>query len=77
MALISVAFIIALVWFLKRQRRTNAKLKELQEQMVVRETDRTSHLPDQPLYMPEMSATEGRPEMEARERHELPPSLAL
>lgn len=77
MALISVAFLIALVWFLKCQCSTNARLKELQEQMVVRETDKTSHVPDQFLYMPEMSSTERRPEMEARERHELPPGLTL
>lgn len=78
-AVVSVAFIVLLLWFLRYRRRTNAKLRELQEQLTVREfhTDKTPQLSGQLPILHEMNAIERTPEMGGGERHELPLGSAL
>lgn len=78
-AVVSVAFIVLLLWFLRYRRRTNVKLKELQEQLTVREfyAEKTPQLPGQLSNLHEMNATERMPEMGGGERHELPLGSAL
>ena len=66
-----------LFWFLRYRRRANAKLRDLQEQLAVREFNM-----EKPPTLPglrdihEMNATNQLPEMGVGERHELPLGLA-
>lgn len=75
MAVISAAFIILLVWFVTYRRRTNAKLRELEERFSGSELggEETPQLPGQlPI---EISAAERRAEVRGVGRHELPDGL--
>lgn len=77
-AVVSVAFIILVVWFIRYRRHTNMKLRELQEQLAVREQyiEKGTQLPGQIPNIVEMSAVERRAEMGAGGSHELPVGLA-
>ena len=75
---VSVAFIALLLWFLRYRNRTNAKLKELQEQVVMRESWIEKPKPP-PLesHPQELSASEQRLELGEGRSHELPVGLAV
>lgn len=77
-AVVSVAFIILVVWFIRYRRRTNMKLRELQERLEIREQyiEKGTQLPGQIPNIVEMSAAEQRVEMGAGGSHELPVGLA-
>lgn len=77
-AVVSTAFIVLLLWFLRYRRRTNAKLKDLQEELAAREQyiAKAQQLPGQLPFMAEMSAKERTHELGAGASHELPVGVA-
>lgn len=78
LAVVSVAFIVLLVWFLGYRRRTKVKLMELQEQLAASEryAEKEQQLQNQIPVIVEMSAAERRLEMGAGGSHELPAGAA-
>lgn len=75
-AVVSVAFIALLLWFLRYWHRTNAKLKDLQEQVTMRESWTEKPPPLQQSNPHELNALEQRPELGVHgagaRTHELP-----
>lgn len=76
--MVSAAFIVLLLWFLRYRRRTNAKLRDLQEELAVKELyiAKAEQLPGQLPFMVEMSAKERIHELGAGASHELPVGVA-
>ena len=76
--MVSVAFIVLLLWFLRYRRRTNAKLRDLQEELAVRELSiaKAQQLQGQVPLIAEMSAKERTHELGAGGTHELPVGVA-